>query len=105
MVPDTCRPWGCGVGRGFCVEWAGNSGLGEPPPGLSVLPSSTIYMATLGAGGVRGIEDRGTASNCCDLKSKEEELGTSQSQAPAPWLTPASWSHGGLVWGCKNGKD
>lgn len=51
MVPDTCRPWGCGVVRRFCAEWAGNSGLGEPPPGLSVSPSSTIYMATLGAGG------------------------------------------------------
>ena len=59
------------------MEWAGNSGLGEPPLGLSVSPSSRIYMATLGDGGVRGIEDRGTASNCCDLKSKEEELGTS----------------------------
>lgn len=59
------------------MEWAGNSGLGEPPPGLSESPSSTIYMGYTGGWGVRGIEDRGTASNCCDLKSKEEELGTS----------------------------
>ena len=76
------------------MEWAGNSGLGEPPPGLSESPSSTIYMGFTGDWGTRGIEDRGTASNCCDLKSKEEELGTSLKSSPSPVAHPGllvSW--------------
>lgn len=83
-------PGGQRVSAGVCQElWA----EGTSPRALSAPPSSTIYMGYT-SGGARGIEDRGTASNCCDLKLKEEELGTSRKSSPRPTVHPSfsvSW--------------
>lgn len=78
-----------GVGENSGPGWGWDWGLGGPPPGLSLyLPSPQSTGATLQGGGARGVEGRGTASNCYDLKSKEEELGTSQKSSPQTHGSP-----------------
>ena len=73
-VSDTHRP----QGQKLSVGCAWSFGLGVPPPGLSLhLPPPQSTWLHWDGGGGQGIEDEGTASNCCDLKSKEEELGAS----------------------------